>query len=324
MWPTGRAFPQASLVSPSLAIDKKKPMPLSEYPRPANDNGRGIHWVPTVASNKETVDRFVKEAADMKVKWVTFLNEGTKVGDNDYLVEKLVARDIMPVMRIYTPPGEPIKGDLEGLVRYYSQRGVHYFQLFNEPNLKAENAGAEPNVDRYLDQWIPAAKRVAAAGGLPGLGALSPSGDLDDRQFLKAAIDGIKARGQESALDHAWIAAHNYTFAEGGDPLSDAGFLRFRDYDTIAREKLGRSLPVIGTEGGHPDHAQDAAVEKSVADSARQAYQYMNGREPYYFAYSQWAIANEEGGGHDSAFRHHALFQPGWTSPLVDALKTMP
>ncbi|MFH1485724.1 MAG: hypothetical protein ABIH46_06610 [Chloroflexota bacterium] len=293
---------------------------LQDYPRPSGDNGRGIHWVPTTSCSKETVDRFVGEAADMKMKWAVFLNDGTKTGDNDYLVERLVANDIMPIMRIYTPPGAPLKGDIEGLVSHYTKKGVPYFQLFNEPNLTAENAGAPPDVQRYLDDWIPAAKRVAAAGGLPGLGALSPGGDMDDREFLRQAIEGIKARGEENILNGAWISMHNYSDAGTGNPGQDAGYLRFRDYDAIVRPRLGRSLPIIGTEGGNPpQQAAGAAHAKSVA----QAYQYMTESEPYYFAYSYWIIANEEGGGHDPAFQKHALFQQGSVSPIVQALKNL-
>jgi hypothetical protein len=46
-------------------------------------------------------------------------------------------------------------------------------------------------------------------------------------------------------------------------------------------------------------------------------------REPWNFAYTHWVIANEEGGGHDPFFRHHALFQPGKTAEVVDRLKAL-
>ena len=60
-------------------------MALDAYPHPSGDNGRGMHWVPTTHQSKSAVDRFVAEAQKMGVKWVTFLNDGATVGQNDYL-----------------------------------------------------------------------------------------------------------------------------------------------------------------------------------------------------------------------------------------------
>ena len=132
------------------------------------DNGRGMHWVPTTKQDKSTVDRFVAEAQRMGVKWVTFLNDGANIGDNDYLVSKLAAAGIEPVMRLYSATLEPLQGDIEGMVRHYTAMGVHYFQPFNEPNLICENPDGKVSVDRYLNAWIPAAKAIVRGGGLPG------------------------------------------------------------------------------------------------------------------------------------------------------------
>ncbi len=304
-------------------------MALAEFPRPVEDNGRGMHWVPTLASSNAVVDRFVKEAADIKVKWMVILNDGTKTGQNDYLVKQLVANGIMPIMRVFTPNGEPIQGDLGAMVRYYKQLGVSYFQLYNEPNLNNENPSGKPDVDRYLDKWIPAAQVVTANGGLPGLGALSPGGSFDDIEFLKQMLDKIKQRGEVGTLDKAWLSMHNYTFNHPLDYTKDSnGFTKFKWYDAIIREKLGRQMPIIGTEGGTYIGSADDKMFPRV-DEGRQvemvtgAYRYMKNREPYNFAYSYWVIANEEGGGTDSAFSHQALFRRNGPSPLVDALKKL-
>ena len=53
-------------------------------------------------SSKEVVDKYVNEAAAMNVKWAVVLNDGVNIGDNDYLVKRLVDKGIMPVMRVYT------------------------------------------------------------------------------------------------------------------------------------------------------------------------------------------------------------------------------
>src|SRR5205807_924902 len=110
--------------------DPGVPLPLSAYPHPNGDNGRGMHWVPTTKQPKAVVDKFVAEAQRMGVKWVTFLNDGANVGDNDYLVDKLVGAGIEPLMRLYSSKLEPIKGDVQAMVQHYVAKGVHYFQPF--------------------------------------------------------------------------------------------------------------------------------------------------------------------------------------------------
>jgi len=278
-----------------------------------------MHWVPTLSSPREVVDRFVRELADMHIKWVTFLNDATNIGANDYLVKSLVREGMMPVMRIFTPYGAPIEGDIKALVRHYQKLGVDYFQLYNEPNLALENGGQAPSVDSYLDKWIPAAKEVIEAGGLPGFGSLSPAGEFDDREFLSRALDGLKARGEEDLLDRAWLSIHNYT---GPLPLDHPrGFSLFREYDRIVREKLGWTLPIISTEGG--TQVSEAVSEAKQVEMVTQAFDHMKQREPYYLAYTYWIVANEEGGGHDPAFSSHALFYPGGARPLVAALKRL-
>ncbi len=306
------------------------PLRLEDFPRPPGDNGWGIHWIPTLRQPPEVVDRFVREARAMGIKWVVFLNEDAKIGDNDYLVKRLVENGIMPVMRIYTPNGRPIQGDLGALVRHYTRLGVHYYQLYNEPNLNVENPEGRPDVDRYLDRWVPAARVVAQNGGYPGFGALAPGGNMDDLEFLRVALDRLVARGEVDALDRAWLSMHNYMFNRPLDYAEDSnGYLKFRWYDRIIREKLGRPMPIIGTEGGaYPGAHEDKRFPPlSEAEQVRRvvdAYRYMDGREPYYFAYSHWIIANEEGGGYDRAFTDHALFKPGGrVSPIVAALKAL-
>lgn len=296
-----------------------QPLPLSLFPRPADDNGRGIHWIPTVSSSPEVVDRFVGEAKAMNMRWAVVLNDGTQVGANDYLVKRLVASGIMPVMRIYAPGVQRIDGDLAAMVRHYRKLGVHYFQLFNEPNLRTENGGAEPDVDRYLDAWVPAARTVSQEGGLPGFGALAPGGDYDDVAFLRQALKRLRERGETGVLDRAWLAVHNYLMDRPADDPEEVGFRRYRRYDAVVRDVLGRSMPIIGTEGGVQIGSR--LDEKQQADLLLQAYRAMERSEPYYFAYTVWTIANEAGGGHDRRWNQQALFRPDGVSMVVHQLK---
>jgi hypothetical protein len=253
------------------------------------------------------------------MKWVTFLNNGSNIGNNDYLVRQLKANGLEPVMRVYVPGMSEISGDLGAMVRHYKALGVNYFQLYNEPNHSVENAGQYPDVNRYLDRWIPAAKTVVENGGLPGFGALSPGGEFKDTDFLAQALDGLKARGQLGLLDRAWLSIHNY---QGDRPVGDTeGFTRFKVYADILQQKLGRLMPMIGTEGG--TFTAGPEDEPRRVQLVTDAYRYMNTREPYNFAYSYWVIANGQGGGHDSAWEWQALFRNDGTSPLVEALQSL-
>ena len=306
-------------------------MPLQQYPHPVQDNGRGLHWIPTTKQSPATIDRFLAEAQRMGVKWVTFLNEGAKVGDNDYLVNKLASVGIEPVMRIYSPSLEPLRGDIEGMVRHYSKLGVHYFQPFNEPNLNCENPDGKVSVDRYLDAWVPAAKAIERGGGLPGFGALAPGGDYDDQQFLRASLAGLKARGETATLDKGWISMHNYTW---NHPIHDRGdgdgFFKFRAYQRMVREALGRELPIVGTEGGtfegqQEDPKMPAVTSAMAAEWTSQSFKYMRDeREPWLFASSVWTIANAAGGAGDPRFEAQALFRSNGTqSAIVGALRSL-
>ncbi len=317
---------------PTTQTNPNGPMPLGAYPHPNGDNGRGMHWIPTTEQSPAAIDKFVAEAQKMGVKWVTFLNNGTDVGKNDYLVKKLASAGIEPIMRIWTQTLQPIDtGQLESMVRHYSDMGVHYFQPYNEPNLNAEQPDGKVSVDRYLDNWIPAAQAIVRGGGLPGFGSMAPGGDMDDIQFLTQALDGLKQRGQQGLLDKGWLSMHNYTHNHPIDPVAGSdGFFKFNTYHQVLSNALGRDLPIIGTEGGtfvgeQEDPSQPAADAATVAKWATQAYTYMRDqRAPWNFAYSFWTIANDAGGGSDPRFNAEALFKgDGTQSAVVSALQSL-
>jgi hypothetical protein len=285
-------------------------IPIEAFPRPPNDNGWGMHWIPTVKQDPGTVDRFVAEMVRMNIKWVVFLNDGGNIGDNDYLVERLTANGIMPVMRLYQSTVEPYGGDVERMVRHYRARGVYYYQIYNEPNINVENRQGFANPNRYALAWAITARRVINNGGLPGLGALSPGGEYDHNEFLDRTIRAIIYNGDGHLLNRTWLSVHNY---HGTRPLDDpGGFLLFRRYNEIVESHLGRSIPMIGTEGGsyHPDPQIELQLN-------RHHYVYMRDAEPYFLAYSHWLLANSEGGGFDDAWEWQSLFRPGFVHPLV-------
>ena len=246
----------------------------------------------------------------MHIRWLVFLNNGTDIGGNDYLVKRLVGVGIAPVMRLYVYGVVPYDGNLGGAVRHYRSLGVHYFQLYNEPNLFAEAAGRVPNPDWYVTHWAAAAEVIVFHGGLPGLGALSPGGELDDLAYLRGALQSLKRRNQEHLLNQGWLSIHNYAQYQPVDSVE--GFARFRLYNQIVVEELGHSIPILGTEGGHYGELEGQFLHVS------QQYRYMAEREDYFFCHTYWLLGNQIGGGWDTTFEYQVLFRnDGYINPLV-------
>jgi len=311
--PTATSMPTITATVEALplsAYSLDEVVPLESFPRPAGDNGWGMHWIPTVKQEPAVVDRFVAELQRMHIRWVVFLNDGTQIGDNDYLVDRLVAAGMMPVMRIYRSTITPHDGDLAALVRHYRARGVTYFQLYNEPNVNDENKQGFANPTHYAAVWAEAARTVVENGGLPGLGALSPGGAYDHYTFLDRTLRTLAYNGDADLLNRAWLSVHNYHGTRlANDP---DGFLLFRQYDAIIRAHLLRSMPMIGTEGGSYSENPD-----EVRHHLARQYGYMAEAEPYFFAFSYWILANQEGGSWDPAWEWQALFRAGYVHPVV-------
>jgi hypothetical protein len=207
-------------LSPSTTLAR-----LAAFPRPPRDNGWGVHWPPTLfAQPTEMVDYFAGEAQSLGIKWVKILNGDSDTLEHSYLVRSLVARGMLPVLRVYKPLNDPYE-HLDALVRTSVPQGVYYYELYNEPNTNGSAGGWRDgeriSVSRTLDLWIPAAETIVRAGGYPGLPSLAPGGDYDDLDFLRAFLDGLAARGRQDLLQHAWLPLHNYFLNHPLDYPSD-------------------------------------------------------------------------------------------------------
>ncbi len=206
--------PSMPRATPTPQQSTETPVGLDRFPRPPQDNGWGIHWVPTLhAQPTETVDRFVAEVARLGIKWVKIMQADQPKVEHEYLIRSLVKRDMMPILRVYRADNTPYE-HLEALVRQAVPLGVHYFELYNEPNVSGEaggwRAGESISPERLADNWLLAAEAVVRAGGLPGTPALAPGGNYEDTAFLGAFLRRIVARGQKEILTKSWIALHNY------------------------------------------------------------------------------------------------------------------
>ncbi len=287
-----------------VRADTFAPSPLSSFPRPANDNGRGLHWFPTTYQTQAVVDRFVPELAAMKIRWVVILQgmDDWNMIANDYLIDRLNAEGILVVMRIDRQVGKMDWQRLGWIVARYRERGVRYFQIFNEPNAIEEwGTSEQATPEQFIAYWIEGAEVVAANGGLPGFAPMSPQKDDSDIVFLQAALEELKRLERFDLVNMMWVSVHNYGDFDSRNPTND-GFFRYRSYDSIAKKVFGGSLPIIVTEGG----VGDAEAMGSVIAPM---YRFVaSEREPYFLAFAPWLIGNAVGGGHDSRWEPAAWF----------------
>ncbi len=184
-------------------------MRIEDFPRPKADNRRGIHWSASVYHPAgSALDFWLAELQALKIKWVKVLDDGG--GSAIEISQRLLAADIMPIVRIYRM--EPNPGTLSGreqdAVRRLVAAGVRYFETNNEPDLSAEWKGGQvpPNwLDIVVDNFIIDADIVLGLGGLPALPAMAVGSKANPMQV-------VVQRGRTDLFQKgAWIAIHNYT-----------------------------------------------------------------------------------------------------------------
>ncbi len=195
-------------------------MRLEDYPRPKNDNRRGIHWSASVYHpTGAALDFWIGELQAMQIKWVKLLDDGG--GSSLELCQRLLAADIMPIVRLYRLEPNPghIGGRDEDTLRTLVAAGVRYFETNNEPDLNAEWQGGRrpPNwFDIVIDNFIIDADKVIAAGGLPAVPAMGVGSQLNP-------VAAVVARGRADIFEKgAWVAIHNYTLNHPLDYPYDA------------------------------------------------------------------------------------------------------
>ena len=359
-------------------------MKLSKYPRPARDNGRGIHWSPgTVHPEGDALAPWLEELQRLNVKWVKLLDDGS--GSSLELCRRLVQNEMMPIVRLshsYPNPGA-LSRQHEETIRQLVDVGVHYFETNNEPDLPAawKDARLPPDwLSIVVEQFIYDAERILELGGLPGVPAMSAGSQIDPVSLIaRADRSDLFVRG-------AWIAIHNYalnhpldypdddvnqngeqitrkeyeslpTWAwdeqprqliniwrrqgkQPGQTIEDTadGWRSFELVDRMAREALGYSVPVIGTEGGvvvgwRDDRRYPRVTPELHCKRTVEINQFMQTRAPnYLFSVCHWLLANQRLGHQVTDWESQAWFSDWWATtfgiegrlPTVDAVRDMP
>ncbi len=262
-------------------------MELRQYPRPADNSQRGIHWSAWVFHpSGSSLDWWLSELQAMNVKWVKLLDNGG--GSSRVLCNRLLERDIIPIVRLYRlrpNPGHLNEEEL-GTVADLVAAGVRYFEVNNEPNLPLEwqegewQSGGSPEI--VMQHWLVDAAAVIRRGGYPAFPALAQSGH--DREsgsipWYTRAFQYLDEERHAEALaifnEGAWIAVHgavlNHCYRDGSglwhfeypyDPIcqkehpgitimeDDNSLIGYQVPVKLLQDRFGVQVPVISTEGG--------------------------------------------------------------------------
>ena len=96
------------------------PKPISDFPRPPFDNGRGVHWSTRVYHpTGEDLQFWIDELHAMEIKWVKLLDDSG--GSSIDLCRALLDNGIMPVVRLYREypnPGHLGGREIEALPKH--------------------------------------------------------------------------------------------------------------------------------------------------------------------------------------------------------------
>ena len=218
---------------------------LASFPRPANDNGRGLHFVLDVRDS--IVQHYAPFLKDMQIRWAT-------VYGGDELQVTRAAKYLLDNYGIYSSLRVQDLVDKPKPASFYRtlaelciQQGIPpYIQIFNEPEDGREWEGSA-STQTFGDNWRARAEAVAQAGGYPGLQVLS-------REFFDPATSGVsdlvKQRMYFSLHNYGANHPPSYPYPQATVMEDDTAVLRFLEYASWFRSSIGFVPPMIGGEGG--------------------------------------------------------------------------
>lgn len=277
---------------------------LRDWPRPANDNGRCIHFfADRIYYTPRDFEIQMPRVIDLQMRWMLVI-----YADENQLrlaAPYFKAAGIVSVWRRYLRAYNRYS-TWERDIRILQEYGLPpYLQVYNEPDSEAEWDGRPVNRDLWMANFIASAREIYNAGGFVGLQVL-------DREWVRALIREIKARKGERLFGRMFFVPHAYALNHPPNYIEDENsVLGFRMYADVFREELGFVPPFIVGEGGWKiGEAQDNRFPK--VDEVLIAKYYVElfnwfrppGRlsngEPlpdYLFAFCPWLLASNTTAG---------------------------
>jgi sugar lactone lactonase YvrE len=295
--------PQAIVTPP--AIDFPPPTHdyvrwLKTWPRPEDDNGRGMHFLQTHQFDAIEAQRQVNRMQRLGVHWAL-----VHYASHDQLVRTapiFQEAGITVVWRPFVRPYGTYDGWAED-VQFLRTRGLApYIQLYNEPSLAQEWEDAQ-SVDQetYWRNLLPAVRQVYEAGGYIGLQFVNPD-------WLRLTLQRMKAQGMSDVFDRLFFVPHLYGLNHPPEYAEDVNsVLGFREFARVFEEEIGFVPVMIAGEGGwRPGEAQDNRYPAINEELHRNYHlvvfdwfrigQLSNGEAlpDYFFAFCPWLISDPD------------------------------
>ncbi|NLE76990.1 MAG: hypothetical protein GX605_09625 [Chloroflexi bacterium] len=328
-------------------------MRATDYPRPPQDTGIGFHWFPDYLHDRNhDLDNFLPHLRGMGVRWLVLLSRPDEPLQEAF-VRRLLTEGIEPIVRLYTPTVAPLdQAMLRRTAERYAEWGVHYLHVYNEPNLKYEWDEWEPEglPERFMELLLPCLETFHSVEGIiPVFTPMAPGGNYSDLLFLDECLEVLARPAHRHLTERLALAIHNYpgnkplTWGAGGRAAwpcatpyhcppgceDHVGFRQFEWYNEIVVQHLGRSLPLLATEGGpqpgvyeHHDYPP-VDLERHAEGSFAMASAVMHGALPdCLFNICFWLLSAAENRG----FANQRWFLPDGTPALplsVTVLKGM-
>ena len=273
-------------------------MTLRDWPRPANDNGRCIHFLPTGYFSARDFEIQIPRMKDLQMRWVLAI-----YSDENQLrlaAPQFKAAGIIPVWRKY----------LRAYQRYYAwDRDIQimkdaglppYIQIYNEPDTGEEWDGREINRDQWIAYAVQTAKDVYNAGGFVGIQVL-------DEDWLLRLLQSIKAQKGERLFTRMFFVPHPYGLNHPPSYTEDEnGVVGFRVFANVFQQETGFVPPFIAGEGGWKFKATDDNRFPIIDDKLHAQYHvqlfrwFLDGKlsdgtplPDYLFAFCPWILAGQ-------------------------------
>lgn len=198
---------------------------LEQYIRPADKSILGLHWTPIPGHASANLTWALDRCADMGIRWITLLDDGggsTLQANSHYgglsIIDMLLARGIIPVVRIYAAPWAKFDSRFEDTTRRLVERGVRYIFWINEPECDGEwkgHVGGRPRdwVRQCTRLCVDGAYKMLALGAYPGWWATTTWRFPDaDGNIINPFLEHMT---EQERLDifingYGWIPLHNY------------------------------------------------------------------------------------------------------------------
>jgi hypothetical protein len=284
---------------PVLALRDDLPaLQLRDWPRPANDNGRCIHFLPSGYYSQRDFDIQIPRMKDLQMRWVLAI-----YSDENQLrlaAAQFKAAGITPIWRKLIRAHQPyLSWDRD--IQIIKQAGLPpYMQIYNEPDSDAEWDGNPVNRGQWILNFLQSAQIVYNSGGYVGVQVL-------DEEWLIALIHAIQERKGDRMFGRMVFIPHPYGLNHPPNYVDDENaVMGFRLFADIFQKEIGFVPPFIAGEGGWKFKATDDNRFPQVDDKLHSQYHvamfrwFLDGKlsdgkplPDYLFAVCPWILAGQ-------------------------------